>query len=126
MACHQNRVYLNPWENKAVLYKSARAVNLIGSQMHFFLISVRRIRASPTNPHIANGSDPLTTSYFPISCQVCTQALWEQDAGLHHSVTQLCSFPWFLPGQTEVHSQPLGLGRTVMKFIRDTNDNFIF
>lgn len=36
MACYQNRVHLSQWENKAVLYKAARAVNLTGSQMHFF------------------------------------------------------------------------------------------
>lgn len=90
----------------------------------FLLISVLCIRAALTNPHITDGSDLFTTSYFPISCQVCTQALWEQDAGPHHSVTQLSPFPWFLPRQIEGH--PQSLGRTVMKFVRDTDDNFIF
>lgn len=127
VACCQNRVHLSQWENMAVLYKAARAVNLTGSQMHFFfLISVLRIRAPPTNPHIAHDSDLLTTSCFPISCQVSTQALWEQDAGPPHSVTQLRPFSWFLPRQREGHPQPLGLERTVMKFLRDTDDNFIF
>lgn len=32
----------------------------------------------------------------------------------------------FLPRQIEGHPQPLGLERTVMKFLRDTDDNFIF
>lgn len=39
VACCQNRVHLSQWENMAVLYKAARAVNLTGSQMHFFFSS---------------------------------------------------------------------------------------